>query len=396
VAEPRRNDDERARPRRRGRRRLGSAIVFALSILTPVLVASGTVLSQLRSYADEVDRRVNAVTAQLVAASGAHDALARLEADLTFRGTFEVLKNGGRASVAVTQIEGEDTPDFDDDLFLVRSEGWLNGPTTEGAAPPAGVRWYRSVVTATAKPKLIDFPVAQTLGLGKPEPDVLFSGTSFRIDGDDSSGPGSPDPLPGIGVTGDPAALEAQISKTQQPLITGADGEGDASILQTVPVDLTSWIDRFHVNPEILWTSTLERLDGTQQLGTASDPTVAFAENTLQVRGNVTGYGVLVVKGDLRVTGSLDFEGLILVGGTATFNSSLSGGHTHTKGALLIGGSDVARDLSVVGNVEIRYDSSAMQQYVGRVVDGVDVVTWDHDLDAAAYDSGSGSPSLRQ
>jgi len=80
----RRSKGEETPPRKRSvRRRVGSAIIFALTVLTPVLLASGTVLSQLRAYSDEVDRRVNGVTAQMVAATGAHDALSRLALDLS-------------------------------------------------------------------------------------------------------------------------------------------------------------------------------------------------------------------------------------------------------------------------------------------------------------------------
>jgi hypothetical protein len=379
---------ERAKRKRRGGRRLGSVVIFALTVLTPILAASGTVLSQLRSYAEEVDHRFHSVTAQLVAASGAHEALALLAADGGWRGTFVLQVNGGRTAVEVTQIEGDLTLDVTDDRILVRSEGWLNGPTEAGGAPRDGVRWFRSVVNATVKPRLVRVPITQSAFIGDSTPQVYVSGTAFRIAGEDSAADPE-DSLPGLGVTGNPTIVANQIPMMLQQYVTGSDAPTIASVHKSMPVDLPTWMERFHVDPTILWTAPTERLDNAT-LGNESNPTVAFAEGDLVVRGNVSGRGALVVQGDLLVTGSLDFAGIILVGGTATFNGT-TGTTTH-RGALLVGGAPTGRDLQVIGNVQLRYDSSALEQLVGEFVDGVEVVTWEHDLDAALNDDGSSTP----
>jgi hypothetical protein len=366
---------------------VGSAVVFALTVLTPVLVASGTVLSQLRAYSDEVDHRIRGVTTQLVAASGAHDALARLTADLAFRGEFEVELNGGRATVDVTQVDGEETLDVADDLMQVRSEGWINGPADgESGLPRVGSRWYRSVVNATARPRMIRVPIEQTLFIADPDPQLYLSGTAFRIAGEDQA-PDARMTLPGMGVTGDPAAVVDQFATDQQPLVTGSAAESTASVHRMPMVDVEGWLDRYRLNPTILWESATERLDSCQ-LGTDAEPAVAFAEGNLVVRGTVVGRGALLVRGNLRVTGSLDFEGVILVGGAACFRNAM-GTRTRHRGALLVGGSDTIADLEVVGDVQILYDSSALDRFVGRFVSGVEVATWDHDLEAGLPDDGS-------
>ena len=361
---------------------MGSTIIFALTVLTPVLIASGTVLSSLHAYADEVDRRFHGVTTQLVAASGAHEGLARLDQDLAFRGAFEVVMNGGRSTVDVSQIAGEGTADVADDRFQVRSEGWLNGPADAGA-PRDGVRWFRSVVNTTVKARFIRFPIQQTLFMADPEATVFFNGTAFRIAGAD----GADDPeavLPGIGIAGEAGPLVSQIPMSLQQYVTGMPGEYFASVHPTAPVDLPAWIDRFKASPTIHWESAIERLDaGT--IGTEYEPAVAVADGNLVVRGNIAGHGVLVVLGDFRVTGSLDFTGLILVGGSATLTGS-GGNQTRHRGALLVDGNDTGRDLEVMGDVQIQYDSAALEQFVGEYVDGIEVVTWDHDLDAGLPD----------
>jgi len=373
------------------RKRVGSVVVFALTVLTPVLLASGTVLSQLRAYAGEIDHRVRGVTTQLVAASGAHEALARLTTDLAFRGTLEFALNGGRATVDVSQVGGEETPDAADDLILARSEGWLNGPADgEGGGPRAGVRWYRSVVNATARPRMVRVPVAQTLFLADPSARVSLSGTSFLIAGEDAAS----DPrlaLPGIGGPGDPAALVAQIPTDSQPCITGSEAPTQASVHQTALVDVPSWLNRYRIDPTFLWETANQRLD-TCVLGTDDQPAVAFAEGNLHLRGSVVGRGVLVVRGSLRVTGSLDYAGVILVGGTASFRP-MGSGRTRHRGALLVGGIDTLTDLEILGDVQIRYDSSALERFVGQVISGIEVIAWEHDLEAAAPAGGSnGSP----
>jgi hypothetical protein len=375
----RRSKGEETPPRKRSvRRRVGSAIIFALTVLTPVLLASGTVLSQLRAYSDEVDRRVNGVTAQMVAATGAHDALSRLALDLNYRGTLQVAIDGGRSTVDVTQIAGELTLDVADDLMQVRSEGWLNGPA-DGTTnlPRDGVRWYRSVVNTVVKPHLVKVPMEQTVTLANPNARVFFSGTNFRVMGEDAAA----DPvnaLPGIGVAGDPAALTAQIPSTLQQYVTGAAADTTASVRQTMPIDVSSWLERYHANPDFLWTAPTQRL-GTCQLGDDANPAVSFAEGDVLVRGNVVGRGVLAVRGDLRVIGSLDFKGVILVGGSVSLTPTAP---TRLKGATLVGGNPMMRDLDIAGDVQIQYDSAALEQFVGHFIDGVEVVTWDHDLDA--------------
>jgi len=375
----RRRRGGRGRARRAARRRVGSAIIFALTILTPVLVASGTILSQLRAYSDEVDRRVNGVTAQLVAASGAHESLAQLTADVGFRGATELDLNGGHTDVDVTQIAGAETLDITDDIVQIRSEGWINGPGG-GGGPRDGVRWFRSVVTATAKPRMVRFPIEQSCYIGDPNATLFVNGTLFRITGTDGAGDPGPG-VPGIGITGDPAALLSQIPGPMQQFVTGGDEGSGASVLQTAAVDIQGWIERFVPTATIHWTSNLRLDDYT--IGTEEYPAVAVADGNLNIRGAVTGYGALIIQGDLYVAGDLDFAGIILVGGSATFNGAMGNSIRH-RGALLVDGSDVRRDLEIMGDVQLQYDSEALEDLVAEFAIGVEVVTWDHDLDAAA------------
>jgi hypothetical protein len=307
----------RGRWRRAGKKRVGSAIVFALTVLTPIMLASGTVLSSLHAYADEVDRRINSVTTQLVAASGAHEALARLAADLDFRGALEVQLNGGRSAVEVTQINGADTLDVADDILQVRSEGWLNGPADgEVGLPRDGVRWYRSVVTTTVKPRMVRFPVDQTAYVADPSATVYVAGTKFRINGVDGAGRprlaargARAAGRPARGGQPDPQRAQAVRERRRRRPRHDVERRQDGGRRHPE-------LDRALLKPTatVHWTPGYQRLDD-YTLGSDLHPAIGFADGNLDIRGNVVGRGALVVQGDLRVSGNLDFAGIILVGG---------------------------------------------------------------------------------
>ena len=163
--------------------RRGSATVTALTILTPVMIAGGSLLSAMTNLSREVEASISQASAKAIASSGAHMALARIAAgDFTF-GNFTFELNGGTASVTIVDLS-QDGLDSDNNglvddaaeagLVQVRAEGWVNADVDGGGeAVLDGQRWHRSVVQSTLQ--------TETSTLAVPELPVFFGSDSPAI-----------------------------------------------------------------------------------------------------------------------------------------------------------------------------------------------------------------------
>lgn len=86
------------------RRQRGSMIVLALTVLTPVMIAGGSLMTSLSAYGREVRFISSQRLAESVASSGTHSVLARLREDATLRGLVEIELRDGLALVTVTDL----------------------------------------------------------------------------------------------------------------------------------------------------------------------------------------------------------------------------------------------------------------------------------------------------
>lgn len=105
--------------------------------------------------------------------------------------------------------------------------------------------------------------------------------------------------------------------------------------------------------------------------GSSSDPQIIVVEGgDVRLRGNISGYGVLLVQGnvDVGVTGSLTWEGIVIVYGDNGATVDING-NAHISGALVaiseqFGESDAddVIDFRVGGSAVIEYNSEAIMR----------------------------------
>ncbi len=351
------------------RREQGMAQVLTLVGAVPLMVAAGTLLTLTSNYVSESDQRLHRLEVQAVSAGGAHDALARLENSVTFRGEYELALGDGVARVAVTDwgTDGLDNnldlkiDDADEtDLIGIRSEGWLNANLdADGDLIHRPVRHYHSLTEAVSRVSTAGLGFGQSLYIDDSLAGCKFAGDSFTISGIDTNIDGTDGPaadVAGIGVPGDPADILSQLSKKQKDNIIGLGGW--PSVLPVDEVDLVQTITELSAQATIRWTSD-DSHTGVLGLQTPWVPVVAVAEGDLKVHGITTGAGILIVHGDLVIDGSFDFAGIVLVAGGLRFNG---GGNKIIKGAIACLGSVDGNELEINGNVTLQYSTEAVEK----------------------------------
>ena len=129
---------------RRGDASRGSAMIVVLSVLTPMLVVTGSILVVLVSHQREIEARVGQATARTLSSAGAHHALALLEVQPAFSGSYEVAIPGGAVQVTIGNW-GTDGLDNDgnglvddaaeEDIRTIASQGCVNPEYVIGANP---------------------------------------------------------------------------------------------------------------------------------------------------------------------------------------------------------------------------------------------------------------------
>ncbi|MEM9998653.1 MAG: hypothetical protein AAF809_13210 [Bacteroidota bacterium] len=86
---------------------------------------------------------------------------------------------------------------------------------------------------------------------------------------------------------------------------------------------------------EVLATTT-PVVTGTRTYGSPTAPVIVYKENSMELTGSITGYGLLIVDGTLGVTGTLDWDGIVLVRSFQNFLPIRFPGRVTIDGALLV------------------------------------------------------------
>jgi hypothetical protein len=356
-----------------GKGALGSVIIIALCVLTPVLVAGGSLMSALTTYAREIELRSGRSVASMIATSGAHDALAQLNQDITLRQEIELEVNAG---VAVSVLEDLDDPTAPPGSVSIRTEGWKNALLDENGDPvERSVRWYRSVVEAVARPIFMSVPIEQAVYLGSPTDTTRFNGATFDISGEDEAGVAQD--VYAIAVPGNTDNVVDELSNPQQSCLSGKIDPLETLSVGTVPaMNLQRLIDDLEPGADYRYDSENNSLSGF--FGDADNPAITYVDGNGSISGSFDGTGVLLVTQNLTVSGNVDFDGLVVVLGNVSFNGG--GGGINVEGALLVGGQDSDDDiLQINGNVEITYDSSMVSTALVTMPIGLELAEWTQD-----------------
>ena len=363
----------------------GAASHFALVTAAPLLIISGTVLSQVTTHQKEQEVLQGETSAQSLAVSGAHDVLARLAGDPGFRGGYERELAGGRAWIEVTDWSNDGIDNDDDgvvdgdseaDRLGVVSTGWVNTTLDEAGAPlDMGGRRHRAVTELVLQRNDVDLAFEQAVYVDNPFSELDLNGNAFLVSGADTEldgTAGSEGDRPALGTPGDPSMLIAQVSGQQADNIQGTGGS--PSIMQVSEEDLVALADHFASMATVRWNDAQASFSGSLgDSATMSDMVIAHATGDLDLHGTTSGAGILVVDGDLTIRGDFDYAGVILTRGSITFRGG--GGGKNVHGALLCLGSVETSEIEISGSVEVHYSSTALET-VSTQIAGYSVMAW--------------------
>jgi Tfp pilus assembly protein PilX len=221
------------------------------------------------------------------------------------------------------------------------------------------------------------------------EADSSFSGTAFQVDGnnwDYNSSTGayqkSGSARLGISVasTTQKTTVDSALSSSQKSNITGSGSttpsldvgtnfsQKSVSQLATDFCNLASSANKF-TTP----TNGTLTIAGNETWGTRSSPEIRCYTGvgtpgmpSVDVRGNVSGAGVLVINGsDFVARGAFDWQGLIIVTGAKVGIGFLGGGSRTLYGSIFINETDydpvTYRELVLQGSTNVRYSESALK-----------------------------------
>lgn len=369
--------------RRKRRRQRGSMIVLALSVLTPVMVAGGSLMTSLSAYGREVRFISSQRFAESIASSGAHSSLAMLQADPGLRGTHEVNFPQGLAQITVTdqgtdQVDNDANQSIDDPdeqgILEVHSVGWFqSGANVES--------WSRSVVIATVRLLTVNMNFEQTLYLDDPYAGIEVDAPVQISAGQNSEG----DEMYAVGTPADTDAIEADLSIPAP----GSNGNPAVNTVGTTrDLDLERLVELLARAADTSWA--LDHADDDDDEIDIDElpsggPSVMYAAGELDIEGDCVGSGVLIVNGDLEIDGSLTFQGLIIVLGQLEI--SVEGGGANIQGVVLVQGSmpadqeeDLTRPaLGVYAPLSIQFSESALQLAAQALQGKLELLTWEQE-----------------
>ncbi len=367
------------------RTRRGNALVLALGSTTTLVVAGGTLLVAVTQQRAATEQSVVNAQARDASISGVEDALALLEVDPGYVGTYALALGGPRADVTVTSW-GDDGLDNDadgavdeadeSDYRAIVSIGSANVVAGSGGLSlDLPTRRAQRRTEAVVQRGAFDLAAAQALYVDDPIASIEFTGTSFLLSGhdtnlDESAGPNAP--LPAIGTVGDPVALLAQLDPGQLAQVIGAGGSG--SIASVADADLSATMGSLAAGASVQWSGADEAFSGALGDLASQLAVVAHAAGNLQIDGPTTGCGVLVVDGDLHVDADFDFAGVLYVGGAVHFGGA---GAMRLRGALYtLGAMASGDDVEIEGAVDLRYSSQAIDVVSAQLAATWAIVSW--------------------
>ena len=360
----------------------GSGLVIALASITPLIVIGGTILVALVTFHKETESRIGRSRARSIASSGIHDALATLNADLTFAGEYQVPLDGGTAIVNVNHwaSDGVDNDDngltddaAEDNMISIQSMGTLNAQIdADGNLVDRPVRSHTYSIRAIVEELELDVNFDQALYVDDEFAPLEFNGNSFLISGEDMNldgTPGDQPARPALGAPGDISSILTQITPQQEDNFVGS--SPSPSVEETDALDLSHYADQLASIAHHTWYESEADYSGTMGVRDPFNPIIAHATGDLDIHGNTTMTGFLVVEGDLEVSGNFDFAGVIIALGSLTFRG---GGNKRIIGSVLTLGEVSGDGLEISGNIEMHYSAQALNAVV--VVARLGMVAW--------------------
>jgi Tfp pilus assembly protein PilX len=114
--------------------------------------------------------------------------------------------------------------------------------------------------------------------------------------------------------------------------------------------------------------------------GTDGAPQVTRIAGAADIKGNVSGSGILIIEGDTAISGNFNFHGLVMIGvqpGATQAQLAYSSGNATIIGGLVTGGTSQAQT-QATGSLSITYSCAglALASQAGGVAGGVGVVAW--------------------
>lgn len=373
------------RPTRPSRSRKGNALLLALGATTTLVVAAGTLLVAITQERAGTEQSIVNAQAQDAATSGAEDALAALESNSNWTGTFQSAYGGPVADVTVVAWASDGDDNDGDGAVDEADEANYVGVTSVGRVNQlldgGGNLVERASRHADSRAEVIlqktqlNLSANQALYVDDAAAQFKISGTAFLISGNDTNlnGTAGPNPAkPGIGTIGSPTGIKNQLKANQKPNVVGLGGA--PSVATVTDIDLTATMDSLKSLATIVFSDANNSYSGA--IGDFSNKVAAIthSKGNLQLNGNTSGCGILIVDGDVTFNGTFDYAGLIYVAGSVRFNGG--GGGKNLRGALFALGAVSGEDVTINGSVDLRYSSEAISLINTQLSSSLTVVSW--------------------
>jgi hypothetical protein len=367
------------------RSRRGNALLLALGATTTLIIAAGTLLVSVTQERTGTEQSVVNAQARDASTSGAEDALAILDGNSSWTGTFQSAYGGPIADVTVADWgadgadnDGDGTVDeSDEDGFIgVISIGRVNQLLDANSALVERASRHADSRTEVVLSKTsLNLAAEQAIYVDDAAATFKFSGTAFLISGNDTNIDGTAGPgasKPGIGTVGDPAGIKSQLKANQKPKVIGFGGA--PSVANVGDIDLPATMDSLKELATIVFNGPDDSYSG--DLGSFDDQVavITHAKGDLKLNGNTSGCGILIVEGDVDFNGNFDYAGLIYVTGAVRFNGG--GGGKNLRGALFTLGAVTGNDVTINGSVDLRYSSEAITLVNTQLSSSLTVVSW--------------------
>ncbi len=367
------------------RSRRGNALLLALGATTTLIVAAGTLLVAVTQERTGTEQSVVNAQARDASTSGAEDALAILDGNANWTGSFQSAYGGPLADVAVAawgtdgvDNDGDGSADeADEDVFVgVTSIGRVNQQLDgNGALVERASRSADSRTEVVLQRTSLNLFADQAVYVDDAAASFKFSGTAFLISGNDTNLDGTPGPgaaKPGIGTVGDPAGIKSQLKANQKPNVIGLGGA--PSVANVGDIDMPATMDALKELATLVFNGPDDSYSG--DLGDFDDQVavITHAKGDLKLNGNTSGCGILIVDGDVDFNGNFDYAGIIYVSGAVRFNGG--GGGKNLRGALFTLGAVTGNDVTINGSVDLRYSSEAITLINTQLSSALTVVSW--------------------
>jgi len=275
------------------------------------------------------------------------------------QGTYSVSVNNN--TTAYQGIPADSNPAVDTDNRL-----WVTAVGTYRDA----IRTVRALIevnTLLSPPAAID----SFNGFDTGDPvEFDFDGNSFQVTGYDTP---SPETAGACGTPGGSkrgtavesalalAELNSEIAPNQEDNITGTGGDKSIGI-ETLPTlaQLQALEAALIPQATITWSGSTNI---SSDVGSPTNPVIAYADDHLDLEGNGNGYGILIVERRLRIRGTFKWEGLILLIGQGEFEIE---GTAEVYGAVVaantggFSGNSGETRVKVKGNATVAYSSQAL------------------------------------